>query len=155
MRCALRAGRIRPPRYACTMGWRGHGESFMARSNAHQPGGVHRTTAAEPEKEEMTRRITALATVLVLAGAAAFADAPRVGMVTGVVEGPDGSPMPGATVQLVSDRGTVSSRYRLLASMRRSCSVWDWLSVVTMAPFPNRRSLPATAFRSQESRRRV
>jgi hypothetical protein len=35
-----------------------------------------------------------------------FADAPRTGLVTGVVLDPDGAPMPGATVQLISDRGT-------------------------------------------------
>ena len=51
------------------------------------------------------RRVILVSFVVLISAGLAVADAPRVGMVTGVVEGPDGSPMPGATVQLISERG--------------------------------------------------
>jgi hypothetical protein len=47
--------------------------------------------------------------VVVFAVCLAHADAPRVGVVTGTVFDPGGAPMPGATVQLTSDRGTEST----------------------------------------------
>jgi hypothetical protein len=47
--------------------------------------------------------------VVVFAVCGAFADAPRVGVVTGTVFDPGGAPMAGATVQLISDRGSETS----------------------------------------------
>jgi hypothetical protein len=44
-----------------------------------------------------------------LAAPLAIADAPQTGVVTGVVRGPDGAAMPGATVQLEGDRGSQSA----------------------------------------------
>jgi hypothetical protein len=44
-----------------------------------------------------------------LVASLAMADAPQTGVVTGVVKGPDDSAMPGATVQLMSDRDTRTS----------------------------------------------
>jgi hypothetical protein len=51
------------------------------------------------------RRATILTAAILLGAAIAMADAPRVGVVTGTVKAPDGAPIPGATVQLISERG--------------------------------------------------
>jgi hypothetical protein len=55
------------------------------------------------------RGFTVFLLVLFVSVPLALADAPRVGVVTGTVLAPDGAPMAGATVQLVSDRGTESA----------------------------------------------
>jgi hypothetical protein len=52
------------------------------------------------------RRLIIVSVVLLAGAGLALADAPRIGVLTGTVSGPEGTPMPGATVQLISDRGT-------------------------------------------------
>jgi len=52
------------------------------------------------------KRTLGLIGALLVAAPLAFADAPRVGVVTGTVLDPGGAGMPGATVQLISERGT-------------------------------------------------
>jgi hypothetical protein len=52
------------------------------------------------------KRIAIIALALLASTSTVWADAPRVGIATGVVYDPDGQPMPGVTVQLISNRGT-------------------------------------------------
>jgi hypothetical protein len=47
--------------------------------------------------------------LILLVAAAALADAPRTGIVTGVVVDPQGAAMPGATVQLQGERGSMTA----------------------------------------------
>jgi len=54
------------------------------------------------------KRSVMIFAVLCLAAPLALADAPRVGVVTGKVLDPAGEGLPGATIQLISDRGTES-----------------------------------------------
>ena len=56
----------------------------------------------------MVRRAVFMAIAVVASVALAWADAPRVGVVTGTVLDPGGQPMAGATVQLQSERGTMT-----------------------------------------------
>ena len=55
------------------------------------------------------KRTIILFVVGLFAAGVALADAPRVGVVTGTVFDPGGAPMPGATVQLNSERGSESA----------------------------------------------
>jgi hypothetical protein len=55
------------------------------------------------------KRTFILLAVGLFAASLAYADAPRVGVVTGTVFDPGGAPMPGATVQLISERGSEST----------------------------------------------
>ncbi len=54
------------------------------------------------------RRVLVMLGVVFAVASLAVADAPRNGLVTGTVAGPDGAPMAGATVQLQSGRGAES-----------------------------------------------
>jgi hypothetical protein len=54
------------------------------------------------------KRTMMVGLVVLVMAPLALADAPQVGVVTGVVHDPEGVPMPGATVQLISERGTMS-----------------------------------------------
>jgi hypothetical protein len=55
------------------------------------------------------RRFLVAISVLMLVAPLVMADAPATGVVTGVVLGPDGEALPGATVQLTSEQGTMTA----------------------------------------------
>jgi hypothetical protein len=58
---------------------------------------------------DMLRRLFLAGLVLAVFALPALADAPRTGVVTGTVVGPDGAALPGATVVLVTDQGDMTS----------------------------------------------
>src|SRR5690606_20385296 len=59
---------------------------------------------SEPRRNSMTRSLAILVLLCLFAGLA-FADSPQTGTIDGVVIDASGSPLPGVSVTLVTDRG--------------------------------------------------
>jgi hypothetical protein len=55
------------------------------------------------------RRVLIVFVVMLVGASMVFADAPRIGVVSGTVSDPNGGKMPGATVQLISERGSMDT----------------------------------------------
>jgi hypothetical protein len=60
-------------------------------------------------KEDTTRKVSSVLGLVLLAALPAVADAPQTGVVTGVVTDPDGGVLPGVTVQLIGEQGTMTA----------------------------------------------